>query len=166
MNCTTSLHHVKTGLLIAATLLFSACPAASGELTFHEVMGRTADIKTELSEEQRLIQVAGAPKDYYIVRADNLLPEDAIDDSYASQDLNGAPAVTIEMTLEASAAFARYTAENIGGRVAIVFEDEVLTAPMIMTEIAGGIAVISGDFTIEEALYIASEIRPGPEMQE
>ena len=160
------LPHVKAAFTGAAVLLWSVLPAVSAELTFNEVTGRTANEKAVIPEGQLLLPAHEDPKAFYIVHADSLLPEGAVADAYASLDLNGAPAITIELTPEATAAFALYTADNIGQIVAVVFEGEVLTAPRIISEIYAGTALITGAFATEEAVDMAAAIRSGANVQE
>lgn len=55
----------------------------------------------------------------------------------------------------------RITSENISKRLAIVLDDRVYAAPVIQDKIAGGNAMISGQFTDEEARDLAIVLRSG-----
>ena len=46
---------------------------------------------------------------------------------------------------------AKITRENIGRRMGIVVNERLVAAPRIMAQIPGGVAVISGDFSADEA---------------
>lgn len=63
----------------------------------------------------------------------------------------GGPQIQIEFTPEGAELFAELTREHVGEQMAIFLDDTLLTAPTIQQEITGGIAVITGSFTIEEA---------------
>jgi beta-lactamase regulating signal transducer with metallopeptidase domain len=65
------------------------------------------------------------------------------------------PMVGLILTRGGKEIFSRVTEENIGKKVAIVFEGKVISAPMIRDRISGGRAQISGRFTREEAERIA-----------
>jgi SecD/SecF fusion protein len=66
--------------------------------------------------------------------------------------------INITFTKEGTSIFAEVTRNNLNKPLAIIVEGEVISAPVIRTEIAGGKAVISGKFTQEEAQRIASGI--------
>ena len=57
--------------------------------------------------------------------------------------------------------FGNYTAENIGNPFAIVLDDEVISAPVIQSHIAGGSGIITGRFTVEETTNLAVLLRAG-----
>ena len=71
------------------------------------------------------------------------------------------PAVALEFTSEGSRLFEQATAENIGRPIFIVMDDTILSAPMVDSRIAGGGAVIVGDFTSQQAEELAADIRAG-----
>ena len=82
-------------------------------------------------------------------------------DSQPSFDQNGQPAVTFRFNPAGGAAFGQYTAENIGKPFAIVLDDEVISAPVIQSHIAGGSGIITGNFTPEESTRLAILLRAG-----
>lgn len=55
--------------------------------------------------------------------------------------------------------FAAVTRENLNQRLAIVVDGKVVSAPVIRSEITGGKAQISGNFTAAEAEALAARIR-------
>jgi len=71
---------------------------------------------------------------------------------------SGGPQINIELTKEGTSIFAEVTRNNIDKPLAIIVGGKVISAPIIRSEITGGKAVISGDFTREEAQRIASGI--------
>lgn len=73
----------------------------------------------------------------------------------------GNPEVSLEFNSDGSALFADITKNNIGKRLAIFLDDELVSAPQIQTAILQGNAVISGSFTIEEARRLSTQLNAG-----
>lgn len=69
--------------------------------------------------------------------------------------------VAIEFTDEGADKFADLTAANVGHKIAILLDGEVLTAPVVYEPITGGKAVITGSRTLEEAKNLAILLRSG-----
>lgn len=69
----------------------------------------------------------------------------------------------VQLTLNSSGKtkFAKATKENVGKIIYIVYDDEVISAPTVTSEITEGIAQISGQSTYKEAENLASTIRIG-----
>ncbi|HYY29546.1 MAG TPA: protein translocase subunit SecD, partial [Chthoniobacterales bacterium] len=64
--------------------------------------------------------------------------------------------VSLRLTRAGAEIFRRVTRDNINNRLAIVLDNEVVSAPNIQSEIPNGEAVITGNFTAEEARNLAS----------
>lgn len=71
------------------------------------------------------------------------------------------PYVALEFNEEGKALFAEATKNNIGKRIAIVMDDEIISAPVVQAEITDGQASITGQFSGESAEELASLIRAG-----
>lgn len=71
------------------------------------------------------------------------------------------PQVGIEFNRKGARIFDRITGENIHKRLAIVLDNSVYSAPVIQDRIAGGKAVITGNFTLNEAKDLAIALRAG-----
>lgn len=69
--------------------------------------------------------------------------------------------VAIEFTDEGADKFSDLTAANVGHKIAILLDGEVLTAPVVNEPITGGKAVITGSRTLEEAKNLAILLRSG-----
>lgn len=71
--------------------------------------------------------------------------------------------VDVSLTLgkEGTQTFRRITSENVGRRLAIILDNIVYSAPSINEPITGGMASISGNFTLEEARQLAVVLRAG-----
>ena len=70
-------------------------------------------------------------------------------------------AVNLTLTDEGSEKFAEATENNVGSQIAIVYDDEILSAPTVQEAITGGQAQINGMADVEEAQNLASYIRIG-----
>lgn len=73
----------------------------------------------------------------------------------------GQPYISLALNNEGASEFAGLTQSNVGRRLAIVLDSEVLSAPNIREAILGGNAQISGQFTLEEASLLALALRSG-----
>lgn len=74
---------------------------------------------------------------------------------------NSQNVVELVLTDEGSTKFAEATSENIGKIIYIVYDDAVISSPVVQTAITGGTAQISGMADHEEAEKLASSIRIG-----
>ena len=70
-------------------------------------------------------------------------------------------AVSLTLTKNGKTKFAEATKANVGKQIAIVYDDQVLSAPNVNEEISGGKAQITGMASTEEAQNLASYIRIG-----
>jgi SecD/SecF fusion protein len=73
----------------------------------------------------------------------------------------GQIAVNLTMNAEGTKAWGAYTATHIGQQVAIVVDRRVQSAPSIETAIPTGDTQITGNFTVEEATYLATVLQTG-----
>jgi protein-export SecD/SecF family membrane protein len=74
---------------------------------------------------------------------------------------NNQVVVTLEFDDEGTEAFAGATTYCIGKRLSIYMDDQLLSAPTVQSAITDGSAVITGDFTADEAEELAAKIRAG-----
>ena len=73
----------------------------------------------------------------------------------------GKPQVALIFTDEGGKLFAKITERNVGKPVAIYLDQFLLSAPVVQQKIEGGNAVITGDFTVDEAKKLAIAINSG-----
>lgn len=69
--------------------------------------------------------------------------------------------VQLEFDSTGKKAFADATAANVGKPLYIMMDEQIISAPTVNTAINTGNAVITGDFTAEEAGALADKIRAG-----
>ncbi len=100
-----------------------------------------------------------------LVSKDVELTGDNITDAQPGFDDNGSPAVNIRLDNTGASIFKQVTSTNIGKRMAMILVDqgksEVVTAPVIRTEIGGGRVQISGAMNVEQANDTALLLRAG-----
>ena len=70
-------------------------------------------------------------------------------------------AVSLTLTKEGKKKFADATKKNVGKQIAIVYDNQILSAPKVNEAITGGQAQITGMADVEEAQNLASYIRIG-----
>jgi preprotein translocase subunit SecD len=73
----------------------------------------------------------------------------------------GKPQVALIFTDEGGKLFAKITEKNVGKPVAIYLDQFLLSAPVVQQKIEGGSAVITGNFTVDEAKKLAIAINSG-----
>lgn len=79
----------------------------------------------------------------------------------SSGQAGGQPVVSLEFNPEGTKKFADITARNIGRPVAIVLDNNLITAPTVQNAITDGKAVISGNFTVTDAKNLVIQLNAG-----
>jgi preprotein translocase subunit SecD len=148
-----------------------------------EILGRTATLEVRMVDEDNMNAGALAAArtgqvpfgdEYYVerngapllVKKQVVLTGDRLTDAQPGFD-NQTHEAAVHLTLDATGAriFKEYTRENVGKRMAILLiekgKGEVVTAPVIRTEIGGGRVQISGRMTPMEATDVALLLRAG-----
>lgn len=92
------------------------------------------------------------------IRKEVLLDESSVASVRAGESPAGNAQITITWTPAGAATFRKVTAENVGRRLAVLFDGKLLTQPVIRSEIAGGVAVIEGRLTAAEAAAIVKAL--------
>lgn len=73
----------------------------------------------------------------------------------------GRPQIGLVFTDDGSKLFADITKNNIGKPLAILLDGQVISAPVIQSEIVGGQAQITGSFSIQEANELSRSLKYG-----
>jgi protein-export membrane protein SecD len=71
------------------------------------------------------------------------------------------PQVSLKFDEEGTKLFAEITKKNLEKRVAIYLDSEIISAPTVQSEITTGEAVITGNFTIDEANKLVKRLNEG-----
>ncbi len=100
-----------------------------------------------------------------LVRNNAVLTGESITDASPGFDEHGMPSVHITLDSRGARIFQKLTRDNIDKRMAILLiekgKEEVVTAPVIRSEIPGGRVQITGRFTTDEASNVALLLRSG-----
>jgi protein-export membrane protein SecD len=75
--------------------------------------------------------------------------------------ITNVPVVQISFDEEGGQLFAELTSRNIGKRLAIFVGGDLVSAPVVQSEIIGGTAVITGSTSFEEANRLAQDLNTG-----
>jgi preprotein translocase subunit SecD len=146
-----------------------------------DILGRTASLEVRMVDDSpaALAALAGQgplpPGDQIFpergggklaVKRDVLLTGDNLTDAQPGFDQQtGEPAVFLTLDSKGARIFQEVTRDNIGKRTAMILFDrgrgEIVTAPVIRSEIAGGRVQISGNMTVQEANDTALLLRAG-----
>jgi preprotein translocase subunit SecD len=145
-----------------------------------DILGRTATLEVRLVDESTEGQAAesgsgavpfGAEKYLersgraVIVKREVLLTGENLTDAQAGFDDQQQPAVHLTLDSKGARVFRDVTRDNIGKRMAIILfekgKGEVVTAPVIRSEIGGGRVQISGSMSSVEASDTALLLRAG-----
>ncbi len=148
-----------------------------------DILGRTATLEVRMVDEERMdpgvLEQAKAGQTpfgtelYYerngqpvLVKKQVILTGERINDAQPGFDgQTGEPAVHINLDGAGARIFQQVTRESIGKRMAILLfergKGEVVTAPVIRSEIGGGRVQISGRMTTREAQDVSLLLRAG-----
>jgi preprotein translocase subunit SecD len=147
------------------------------------LIGRTASLEIRMVDEEKMTPenlAAGAKgqppfgTEYYVerngqpvlVKRQVVLTGDRLTDAQAGFDSQtNEPAVHLRLDGQGARIFQEVTRENVGKRMAILLVEkgkgEVITAPVIRSEIPGGRVQISGRMSTQEANDVALLLRAG-----
>lgn len=133
----------------------------TAKMSFHLVDSRTSAAEArrgKLSNTSKLVQ--GSEGEYYVIgRKPVVGGENLVDAQPSFQE--GAPVVSFKFNSLGGKKFGEVTKNNVGERLAIVLDNEVISAPTIQTAILGGSGIISGNFTVKSANDLALLLRSG-----
>jgi protein-export membrane protein SecD len=87
--------------------------------------------------------------------------EDLIDAQASFDQRTGQPIVSFRFNIRGSQRFGDATTRGVGRQLAIVLDNEVISAPVVQTPITGGSGQISGQFTVEQVNNLSLLLRAG-----
>lgn len=121
-----------------------------------DIIGQTAQLEFLRSVDENFVLPDMSKEDFDY---EEVLTGNDVKDSNVTQDEYGKPAVGLELNDSGTEAF--FEATKAGGQIAIVLDGKVISAPQASSAIPDGKAIISGNFTLEEASNLSSLIRGG-----
>lgn len=140
----------------------------TAKLTFH-LVDEDANISESLagrpppgSEVMALLdrRASDGQKPRIVVRKRVMVSGESLIDAQPTFD-QGEPIVSFRFDAAGGKRFGDVTSHNVGKRLAIVLDDQVISAPNIREPILGGSGVITGGFTVAEAQDLALLLRAG-----
>ena len=107
-------------------------------------------------------QTAEMYREYWIYKETGLSGKNLKDTAVVFTDQGlSEPQVSLKFDDEGKNLFAEITKRNVGKKVAIYLDGEIISAPVVQTEISNGEAVITGDFTVDEAKELKRRLNEG-----
>lgn len=82
-------------------------------------------------------------------------------DFQQGQSLNSQVVVRLQFNDEGKKLFSEITSANIGKPLAIFLDGQILSAPTVQSAITDGVAVITGNFTVQQAKDLATRLNSG-----
>lgn len=129
------------------------------------IVGKTAQLEFRLVDDGSFA-LSGMTTDMF--ESSFVVGGDDVDEAFLSQAQQGGYGVSLEFNNDGADAFAKATEEafnvsagNPTRQIAIILDNEVISAPVPGTIIADGKAQITGSFTFDEASLLSSLIRGG-----
>ena len=133
----------------------------TAKMAFHlvdETTSVTQARRGKLSKNSRIM--SGSEGEQYVVIRKPVVGGENLTDARVSFQ-EGQPVVSFRFNTIGGRKFAEVTSNHIGERLAIVLDNEVISAPNIQTAITGGSGVITGNFTTKSANDLALLLRSG-----
>lgn len=133
----------------------------TAKLSFHLVDSRSsaADARRGMiSNTSKLVK--GTEGETYVLGRKAIVSGEHLVDAQATFQ-EGEPVVSFKFDTIGGKKFGEVTKNNIGERLAIVLDNEVISAPTIQSAILGGSGIISGSFTVKSANDLALLLRSG-----
>ena len=97
----------------------------------------------------------------YLIQKRILLDGSLLTHARVEFDQFSQPRIGIEFNRKGARIFERITGANIQKRLAIILDNKVYSAPVIQDRIAGGRAIITGQFSLNDATDLAIALRAG-----
>ena len=130
------------------------------------LLGKTAQLNFRLVSESsnefgsdRMISETG--EELIVSKRIVMSGENLIDAQPRLDNQNNTPTVSFTLDRSGAQKFGRTTTDFVGRRIAIVLDNQVISAPSIREPITGGSGSISGNFSFQEATDLALLLRSG-----
>lgn len=134
---------------------------AKGQLSFHMV-DTTADPTAPTPPRRLKYPMTEFPDQQLVIFETPDVTGDMVVDASASPDSDGGGfQVNFKFDNRGARRFADVTRNNVGRQFAIVLDEEIISAPRIISPISGGSGRITGNFSPDEATQLAVLIRSG-----
>ena len=153
----------QTGLLEFVDMGSTPVPAGTAVLTDHDQGTTTAPVPTPTPASDAVTPTPNPdgstpvePQVYHTV-----MTGAALDSVSVTQSQLGEYQVSFVLKPDQAKVFADFTRDHVNQYLAIVLDKNVISAPVIKSEISGGSGVISGSFTQADANTLTIQLRYG-----
>jgi len=132
-----------------------------------ELLGKTAQLafrmvtsdKSDFGNDTFILKDTG--EEIIVSKRVIISGENLIDAKPRFDNINQVPIVAFTLNRSGSLRFGEATTKNIGKRLAIILDNQAISAPVIQDSITGGQGTISGNFTFQTATDLALLLRSG-----
>ena len=133
----------------------------TAKLSFHLVDSRTTAADARRGKQSNSSRLSNSAEgETLVISRKPVVGGEHLVDARAAFD-GGMPVVSFKFDSTGGKKFGETTQNHVGERLAIVLDNEVISAPNIQTAILGGSGQISGNFTLESAQELALLLRSG-----
>ncbi len=137
-------------------------PGVSDVTQAVQVVGQTAQLDfRRLKESSPSAQLDGSAEVTNLFESTGLTGKDLVRAQVQFDRNTGEPVVGIEFNSEGTQKFAQLTTELVGKQLAIFLDNQPVSAPVVKTAITTGQAIITGNFTLEQAKQLAIQLNAG-----
>lgn len=141
-------------------------PGLTDPQQLKERLGRTAKLQFRFVAEQgaaetELMRNRDSGQQVSVERSVIVEGEDLIDAQASFDSRTGQPIVNFRFNIRGAQRFGDATTRGVGRQLAIVLDNEVISAPVVQTPITGGSGQISGQFTVEQVNSLSLLLRAG-----
>ena len=132
-----------------------------------KLLGKTANLSFRLVSENEdtfgseLLSVENSEEKINVSKRIVLSGDNLINAKPTIDNQNNQTVVSFTFDRVGSKKFGRVTTDNVGKRVAIILDNQIISAPVIREPILGGNGQITGDFTFQTATDLALLLRSG-----
>lgn len=152
--------NVQTSSFEGKDRIIVELPGVSDTQEAVSLIGKTAQLVFSEPAEEELVDQESGEIEYGFTPTD-LTGADLESAGVSFDTTTGKPVVSLNFTSEGGQKFAELTGKNIGKPLAIVLDEELISAPLVQEEITGGSAQISGEFTLDEAKNLSIQLNAG-----
>lgn len=129
-----------------------------------DTVGKVAHLDFKLEEEQKNDESESAPEVALPSFKDTGLGGGDLRKASITFDPNSvtrSPQIQLLFNADGTKKFREITSANIGKRLAIYLDDDILVAPVINSAITDGVAVITGQFSLDAAKSLVAQLNAG-----
>jgi len=115
----------------------------------------------EIQERNQLVEETGEGEMENFFQSTELTGQYLESAGIAFDPTTNQPYITLQFNEQGAKLFEEITGRNIEKPLAMSIDGEILSAPNVSEQISGGTAQITGEFTIEEAKFLARNLNAG-----